>query len=326
MLGLLMGGVIMSNASWRWCLLVIAPIAIIAALIALRGIRESKSARKGSYDIPGAVTVTLGLVILVYGLSQAEINGWGSPFILACIGIAIMLLIAFVLIERRSSHPLLPLRVVMDRNRAAALVTSLLMGASIYGLFLFLTYYLQGSLNYSPLMTGLAFVPLSAMIFLSASFSGRLLRFVSTRLAMMIGLLLAALGILWLTRISVHSGYPMLLVAELVIGLGLGFVFVTINSIGLFGVKPSDAGAASALMNATEQIGGAIGLAVLNTVAVVATNSYLSQESRVSDHVAAANIYGYSVSFGVITLFVVIALVVIILGVRMNEQTASTES
>lgn len=324
-IGLIAGGVLTQYLSWRWCLLVNTPIALGAAFAATRLVRESRADGPSRYDLPGAVTATLGLVSLVYGVTQAETKGWSSVDTLAFLVVAVVMLTAFVVIESRSTHPLLPIRVVTERNRGGAYVASLLAGAALFGMFLFLTYYLQGTLGYSPLRTGFAFLPFSLGVIISATAASSLLTRVDPRWIMGSGLLMGSLGILWFTQLSVHSDYwTHVFPALVVMSLGLGLVFVPISSTALFGVAAADSGVASAMINTTQQIGGSIGTALLNTVAATATSSYLTSHGPKA--VSASLVHGYTVAFLVSAGFLAAALVTTLALVNSRHQDLSTEA
>lgn len=296
-IGLILGGVLTDSASWRWCLLVNVPVALVTAVCAVRLIRESRAEGAAHFDIAGAVTVTLGLVGLVYGFTKAESNGWGSSTTITYLHVAVALLAAFVVIEARSRHPLLPLHVVLDRNRGGAFLAALLSGTGLFGMFLFLTYYLQGTLHYSALKSGFAFLPFSLGIFVGAGLTSQLLPRIGPRRLMVPGLLLAAAGLLWFTRLSVNAGYALhVLPAELVVSVGMGLVFVTVASTALVGVDDRDAGVASAMVNTSQQVGGSLGTALLNTIAASATAHYM-----VAHHgaVQAGLVHGYRLAFAV---------------------------
>ncbi len=295
-IGLVLGGLLTTYASWRWTLLINVPIAIFAALAAVPVVRESRAeVDKRGYDVPGAATVTLGLLSLVYGFTRAQTDGWASPVTISLLSVAAVLLVAFVLIERRSEIPLLPLRVVLDRNRGGSFLASLLVGIALFGTFLFLTYYMQAVLGYSALKTGIAFLPFSGGFILSATLASSLLPRLGPRVLMSIGLLMGAIGMFWFAQIGVHADYVAhVLPPQLVTSIGLGFAFVPFSSTALIGVAPRDAGVASALVNATQQVGGAMGTALLNTIAASATASYLLAHSGNS---AQALVHGYSVGF-----------------------------
>ncbi len=327
-LGLIAGGVLTQFASWRWCLLVNTPIAIFAAIAAFRLIPESKSTNRGRYDLPGALTSTLGLVSLVYGVTEAETKGWASTTTIGLLVAAVVLLTAFVLIERSSKHPLLPLRVVTERNRGGAFLASALVGVALFGTFIFLTYYLQGptTLGYSPLRTGFAFLPFSVGVIVSATVASILLPRIAPRWVMSVGLVMAGAGMLWFTQLAAHSGYwPHVFPAEVVMSLGLGLVFVPVSSTALIGVAGSDSGVASAMINTTQQVGGSIGTALLNTIAVSATASYVVTHGRLA--ATAGLVHGYTVAYAVGALFLLIALAVTLTLVNARrEDLASTAS
>ena len=297
-IGLIMGGVLTQFASWRWCLLVNVPIAGVAALFAVPLIRESRAHGNTSYDLPGAATVTGGLVVLVYGFTRAAESGWLSGITLTCLGVAAVLLAAFVVIELRTKHPLLPLRVVLERNRGGSFLSSFMVGAGLLGMFLFLTYYFQGNLGYSALRAGFAFLPFSVGIIVAAGAASKILPRTGPRSLMTAGFAAAALGMVWLSRIGPHSSYAVhVLPAEILISLGMGLAFVPMSSTALFGVGQHDAGVASALVNTTQQVGGSLGTALLNTVAASVTATYLATRIHTHANQQAGTVHGYTVGF-----------------------------
>ena len=301
-IGLLLGGLLTEYASWRWTLLVSTPIAIIAAVAASRFLTESRAEGNTKYDLPGAITSTAGLVSLVYGFTKAASDGWDSGVTIAYLVAAVALLVAFVVIEMRSEHPLLPLRVVLDRNRGGAFLSALLIGVGLFGVFLFLTFYLQVTLGYSALMTGVAFLPFTFGIISGAGVSAALSR-VGPRLLMSGGLLLAAIGMAMLTRIGVDTSFwTHVLPAEFVISFGLGVVFGPMSNTALVGVADHDAGVASALINTTQQIGGSLGTALLNTIFTSSVAGYLTAHAAEATNPAfiqVATVHGYTVAFWV---------------------------
>jgi EmrB/QacA subfamily drug resistance transporter len=305
--GLLLGGVLTEYASWRWTLLVSTPIAIIAALAAVRFIGESRAEGNTRYDLPGAFTSTLGLVALVYGFTKASSDGWGATATVVSLVAAGLLLVAFVLIELRSAHPLLPMRVILERNRGGAFLAALLLGVGIFGVFLFLTFYLQITLGYSALQTGVAFLPFTIGIILGAGLSAQLLTRVGPRVLMSSGLLLAAVGLVLLTRIGVDTGFwSHVFPAELIISFGMGVTFGPMSNTALVGVADHDAGVASALINTTQQIGGSLGTALLNTIFTSAVASYLvahrhdiTSAAQLPALKAVATVHSYTVAFWV---------------------------
>jgi EmrB/QacA subfamily drug resistance transporter len=297
-IGLILGGALTQYASWRWTLLINVPIAIIAAVAAVRFVTESKSATRHGYDIPGAVTVTGGLLALVYAFTKAGVDGWSSTPTLAFFAAAAVLLTAFVLIEQRVAHPLLPLRIVLERNRGGSFLASLLVGTAMLGTFLSLTYYFQGTLHYSAMKSGLAFVPFSLGVILGATAASGLMPRFGARFVMLLGLVLGAIGLGVFTLLGVHTSYASLVLpAELIVSTGMGLSFVALSSTSLIGVAPTDAGVASALVNSTQQTGSTMGAALINTIATSATASYLAVHGKSAAAEVAGSIHGYTTAF-----------------------------
>jgi len=320
-IGLILGGSLTQYASWRWTLLINVPIAVFAAVAARRVVRESRSPARGGYDLVGATTVTAALFMLVYGFTTASTDGWAAPVTLGLLSASVVGLVAFVLIELRSAHPLFPMRVVLDRNRGGSFLTSLLVGCAMLGTFLFLTYFMQGTLHYSVVKTGFAFVPFSAGIIIGATLSSRLLPRVGPRALMITGLSAAALGLLLFTQVHVHSTYwTALLPAELIVSLGMGTTFVPMSSTALVGVEPRDAGVASALVNTTQQVGSSLGTALLNTVATSATVAFIVANRHVADVRQVAAVHGYATGFTVSAVLVAAAAVTAAVLVRARRQ------
>ncbi|MFI0999995.1 MFS transporter [Streptomyces galbus] len=283
--GLILGGFLTEYLDWRWTFFVNIPFAIVAALGAYFVIREPAGGRnRNPLDIPGVLLSTLGLVALVYGFTRAESEGWSDSLTIGMFVASGVLLLAFVLVESRVKAPLLPLRVVTERNRGGVYLSLGLAIIAMFGLFLFLTYYLQVVKGYTPVKTGFAFLPMIAgMITGSTQIGTRLMTRVAPRLLMGPGFLVAALGMLLLTRLEIGSSYAaVLLPAMILLGLGMGTAFMPAMSLATLGVEPRDAGVASAMVNTSQQVGGAIGTALLNTIAASATTSYIK------DHIASA--------------------------------------
>ena len=297
-IGLILGGALTEFASWRWTLLINVPIAILAAVGALRVVSESRSSANHGYDLPGAATVTGGLLALVYAFTKAGTDGWTSTTTLLLFAAAAVLLVGFVVIEMRVEHPLLPLRVVIDRNRGGSFLSSLLVGTAMLGTFLSLTYYFQGTLHYSALKSGFAFVPFSLGIITGATLASRLLPRFGPRAVMAGGLALATIGLVLFTTLDVHSAYvSVVLPAEVIVSFGMGLAFVAMSSTALIGVSPEDAGVASALVNATQQTGGSMGAALINTIATTATASYLATHGTSPAAQASGAVHGYTSAF-----------------------------
>jgi EmrB/QacA subfamily drug resistance transporter len=307
-IGLVLGGTLTQFASWRWTLLINVPIALITAFAVTRVIRESKAESRSGYDLPGAVTVTGGLFLLVYGFTTAATDGWGAPTTVGLLAASAALLIAFVTIEMRSPHPLLPMRVILDRNRGGAYLAALLVGSAMLGTFLFLTYFFQGTLHYSALTTGFAFLPFSGGIIVGAAFASRLLPRFGPRPLMVLGLLVATSGLLWFTRLGVDSTFfPHVLLPEILVSFGMGTAFVPMSSTALIGVDPKDAGVASALVNTTQQVGSSLGTALLNTIAASAAATYLAGHVHSLGEARQAVVHGYTTAFTVSAILLLLA-------------------
>ncbi len=297
-IGLIVGGILTEYASWRWCLLVNVPFALITVALAIPFVRESRAHGDTSYDIPGAVTATLGLVTLVYGITKAGEDGWTDPLTLGLFAVAVVLLVAFRVIETHTRNPLLPTRVVEDRNRGGAFLTMFLTAGGLFAMFLLLSYYFQGVLGYSALKSGFAFLPFSIGIIISAGLASQLLPRVGPRPLSTGGLVAATLGMLWLTQLDTTPQYLVhVLPAEILMSMGLGFVFVSLSATALFGVSPHDAGVASGLLNTTQQIGGSLGIAVMNTIAASATAAYITANGV--EATQAGVVHGFAVAFAV---------------------------
>ncbi|MGW1639051.1 MFS transporter [Streptomyces lavendulae] len=283
--GLILGGFLTEYLNWRWTFFVNIPFAIVAAAGAWMVIREPAGSRNAArLDVPGVILSTLGLVSLVYGFTRAESAGWSDAITVSLFVASAVLLLAFVAVESKVKSPLLPLRVLLERNRGGVYLSLGLAVIAMFGLFLFLTYYLQVVKGFSPVKTGFAFLPMIAgMITGSTQIGARLMTRVAPRLLMGPGFLLAGAGMLLLTQLEVGSSYPALILpAQLLLGLGMGTAFMPAMSLATYGVNPADAGVASAMVNTSQQVGGAIGTALLNTIAASATTAYLT------DHAAQA--------------------------------------
>jgi EmrB/QacA subfamily drug resistance transporter len=275
-IGLVAGGLLTEYASWHWTLLVNTPVAVIAVLLAIPFVRESRATGNTSYDIPGAITATLGLVSVVYGITKAGAEGWGATSTLSFLAIGVALLIVFIVIESKTSHPLLPLRILTNRNRGGAYLASFFIGVGLFAMFLFLTFFFQGVLGYSPLKSGLLFLPFSAGVVVSAGIASQLMPRVGPRWVTTGGFALAVLGMLMLLRLTPSSAYVGDILPSLIlISLGMGLIFVPLSAVSLYAVGDRDAGVASAVLNTSQQIGGSVGVAFLNTIAASATAAYI---------------------------------------------------
>jgi len=292
--GLVLGGLLTSYLSWRWTLFVNVPIGILVAALAPYALSES-TRQRGRFDLPGAITGTGGVALLVYGLSNATtgqngISHWGDTKVIVSLVAAALLLAGFALIEWRSRHALMPLRVLADRNRSGAYLTMLALATAMFGIFFFLTIFLQNVLGYSPLKAGLAALPFAAVIVVMSGIVSQVVGRTGARPLMLAGGAITAGGMYWFSHISEHSTYlSNLLGPMLVTSAGLGLLFVPISMVALTRVRGEDSGVASSLLNTGQQVGGAIGLAALGTVTWTAvSNSVKHQVSQAAAAAAAA--------------------------------------
>jgi predicted MFS family arabinose efflux permease len=298
--GLILGGVLTQYLSWRYTLYVNLIFAAFAIVGALAWIRSSRPATRPPLDWPGTVLASAGLFLIVFGFSRAETAGWAAPLTLTCLVAGPLLLAAFVAAERRSAHPLLPLRVILDRTRGGSYAVLGLTGIALFGVFLFLTYYLQEVKGYSPVTSGLLFLPFVGGILVTSTVSTVALPRVGPRALIASGLLLSTGAMAYLTQLTATSSYAaIILPAEIVLGMGFGVIFaVTINT-ATAGVRRQDAGVASAMVNTMQQVGGSIGLSALSTVALTATASYLAAHHTGPLAPAIAATHGYTTAFAV---------------------------
>jgi EmrB/QacA subfamily drug resistance transporter len=297
--GLLLGGVLTEYASWRWCLYVNLGFAIPAACAATALLHHLPRKAMPSLDIPGVITASAGLFSLVYGFSNAETTSWGNPLTVGFLCAGVVILALFVMIEQRVSNPLVPLRIVTDRTRAGAYLAVLLSGAGVFGAFLFLTYYMQQTLGYSPVKTGLAFLPMTGVLMLSAAIaSNRVLPRVGPKPVVAVGSLLAAGGMLTLTKLGVTASYAAdVLPGVLLVGAGMGCVMAVGMSTATLGVRTEDSGVASSLVNTGQQIGGSLGTALLSTFATTAATHYMQGRPHTPAVAAHAAVHGYTTAF-----------------------------
>jgi EmrB/QacA subfamily drug resistance transporter len=327
-LGLVLGGMITEWFSWRWVLFVNVPIGIVVLLITPRFVAETPR-RPGRLDLAGALTSTAGMSALVYGFIKASQSGWSDRLTLGSFAAAALLLVSFVLIETRSEQPITPLRLFTDRSRTASFVVRLLLVAGMFGMFFFLTQFVQEILGLSPLLAGTAFLPMTLALFAVSRLAPVLLSRFGAKPLMVAGLIPALAGMAWLSQLSAGSTYlsgvlgPMLL-----LGGGMGIAFVPLTLTSLAGVAPEDSGAASGMVNVTQQVGGALGLAILVTVFGSASRSAARHPLPHAGQVAQAHhvlIHGMATSFLVAAIFDLCALLVVLFAIRARrpEQAAS---
>jgi EmrB/QacA subfamily drug resistance transporter len=339
--GLVLGGLLTTYASWRWVFFVNVPIGILIAASAPRVLTESPRL-PGRIDWAGAVTGCGGVALLVYGLSKAAtgadgVSHWGDAQVVASLTTAVVLLVSFVLIEMRSSHPLLPMRVLADRNRAGALLIMLCIATGLFGVFFFLTLFIQTVLGYSPIRAGIAFLPFAVGVVIGSALASPLVARIGPRPLISAGAAMVAGGMFWYSRLTEHAGYAShLLGPTLVSSFGLGLVFVPLALVALHKVAEQDSGVASSLLNTAQQVGGAIGLALLGTVAWTAVaNSVRTQvaaaakagqplpkpgtppPASIYDH---ALTVGFSRAFAVAAGIALLALLIAIATIRVRRQ------
>ncbi|MCU1589952.1 MAG: Drug resistance transporter EmrB/QacA subfamily [Frankiales bacterium] len=317
-IGLIAGGALTEYLSWRWTLLVNTPIALIVAAASLPLLKESRAEGNRHFDLPGAILATSGLALLVYGFTEASVHGWVSGLTIGLLAVAVTILLTFVAWERRAKNPMLPLRVILDRNRGGSYLAFFLGTLAMFSVFLFLTYYFQGVLGYSALKAGVAFLPFPIGIITSSTIASRTLPRFGPRVLATAGFSLAGLGMLWLTQLPADSSYLLHVVPAMVlISLGMGHVFVPLSSTALLGVPNHDAGAASALVNTMQQMGGSLGVAFLNTIATSSTASYARAHGGISH---AAVVHGFTSAFTISVGILVLAALVVVSLIRPERR------
>jgi len=325
-IGLISGGMLTQWASWRWVLFVNVPIGLAVLAVGASVLPET-ARRKGRFDLAGALTSTIGVGALVYGFVRAASSGWSDTVTVSAFVLGVVLLVAFVRTELRAEQPITPLRLLTNASRSGANVARGLLFAGMFGMFFFLTQFLQDVLGYSPLQAGFAFLPVPLTVFASSQLASRVLisRFSSKALTL-IGISLSATGLLLATQLSAGSSYPQILASLVLFGAGNGLSFVTLTTAALAGVAPQDAGAASGLVNVTQQLGGTLGVAVLVTVFGSASKYAASHPVPGANPLAQLNhvfVYGADHAFVAATLFLVAAIVLVAAVVRSPKPTAA---
>ena len=327
--GLLMGGALTELASWRWVFFVNLPVGIVTLAMALRYVPESRveNARR-SFDLAGAVTVTTGLIVLVYAIVKAQTYGWGSGRTLGLGAVAVALLATFVAIEHRSKAPLMRLSIFRVRTLAVADTVLLLLASGMFGMFFFASLYIQQILGYSPVKAGLAFLPVTAVIMLGAALAQQGIRRFGVRNVGAVGIAMASAGLFVLTQLPVHGSYvDDLLPGLLPLGLGLGLAFVPITLLGTSGVREQDNGLASGLFNTAQQVGGSLGLAILSTLAASQAANVLHGTSSAA--ITVARVSGYHVAFLAAAIMLAAGAVILVVALRkthMREVEAAIEA
>ncbi len=321
-LGLLLGGALVDVSSWRWVLFVNVPIGVAVLAIAPFVLPRTPG-HGGRLDVPGAVTVSAGMASLVYGLVRAPDAGWLAGSTLAAFAVAVVLLAAFVVIEAKSAQPVLPLRFLADRNRAGGYGVMLLLGASMLSLIFFLTQFLQEVLHYSPVVAGVAYLPIPVMVGGTGLVVSRLVKRFGTRPFVVVGPAVVAVGLAWVSFVTASSGYGSVFGPLVLVGLGMGLSFVPLTLNAVSSVARHESGLASALLNTSQQVGGSLGLAALVTVAATATRDALRHASAAGHGAAAlhaaattASVHGYQVAFRTGAAAAALAFVIAVVAVR----------
>jgi EmrB/QacA subfamily drug resistance transporter len=326
--GVLMGGILTDTLGWEWVLFVNFPIGLAAAFAAPRFLRESRVDAEGrNFDTLGAISVTGGLVVLVYALVKANDYGWSSLTTLLLLGVAALLIAGFVAIESRSKAPLVPLKFFSIRTVTSANAIGVLVGASLFAMFYFISLYLQQVLGYSPLKTGVAYLPLAVGIIISAGIASVLVERVGVKPTLLSGLALVVAGLLLFRGVSVHGQYVSdVLIPSVVVAFGLGMSFVPMTIAAVAGVGDDEAGLASGLINTSQQIGGALGLAVLSAVATSRTDAVMQAAHGAGSALPGALTEGFQNAFAVGAIFAAVAIVLGALLLRGREVAAQTET
>jgi len=330
--GLLLGGALTQALSWRWCLYVNLVIALPTALISLRVLVNHVGPVRPKIDVPGVLASSGGLFALVYGFSNAETNSWTAPITVVALAASVVLLVCFLLIEGRVEHPLLPLSVVWDRGRGGAFGSIALAGAAVFGVFLFLTYFMQSDLRLSPLTTGVAFLPMTGLIVLtSTTAQTQLVPRIGPKPLIIAGMTLGLVGMLLLTRLSPSSDYVGdILPSLLLVGLAMGLIVAPSFGTATLGVDPSEAGVASAMVNTAQQVGGSVGTSLLSTLFFSSAAAFARNHAHIVNAHAVATVHGYTTAFwwsaGIFAVGLLVALVVFPSGARRPERQPATSA
>jgi EmrB/QacA subfamily drug resistance transporter len=331
-LGLLLGGALTQAISWRWCLDVNLAIAVPTAVVALKLLRNERRPGRAPIDLPGVALGSAGLFALVYGFSNAETSSWSDPITIVALAASAILLTGFVALERRVQHPLLPLHIVWDRARGGAYATIALAGSAVFAVFLFLTYYMQDDLGFSPLKTGLGFLPMTVMIVLTAvTVQTRVLHRTGAKPLVMTGMTLGLIAMILFTRLTPDGAYATHVLPGLVLtGLAMGCVFAPAFSTATLGVQSADAGIASAMVNTSQQVGGSVGTALLSTIFASAAASYASGHLKAAGLAGAASVHGYTTAFdwaaAIFGLGLLVALVILPTDGAARARTAQAQA
>lgn len=322
--GLLVGGILTEFTSWHWTLGINVPIALTAMLLAIPFVRESRASGDTRYDLPGAFSATLGLLLLVFAITKIESDGVFGFTTLTCFGVSFVLLLVFIAIERKSSHPLLPLPLIWNRNRGGAYIASFSIGLGLFAMFLFLSFFAQSILGYSPLVAGFFILPFSVGMVFGAALASYLLATFGPRYVTLAGFCLVTVALAPFTQLSPNTPYLAIIFPALIImSVGLALILVPVSATALYGVGDHDAGIASSVLNTAQQIGGSIGVALLNTIAASTTAALIiAHDLSTSD--SQASVAGFRVAFVWSTGILATATVVWALCVRISKSDMSS--
>jgi EmrB/QacA subfamily drug resistance transporter len=325
--GVLLGGILTDGPGWEWVLWINVPVALVAAALAPRLILESRSeSATRQFDTAGAVSVTAGLSLLVYAIVDANDAGWGSTQTIGLLALSAALIAAFIAIELRSQAPLVPFRIFRLRTLTGANAVGLLVGGSLFSMFFFMTLYMQEVLGYSPIEAGLSYLPLSLMVIVAAGVAAQLVTRVGFKPVLAIGMALIAAALLWFSQVSVDGGFATdILGPSLLAAVGLGFAFVTTTIAAVSGVREQESGLASGLINTSQQIGGALGLAVLATIANSRTDDVLASASGARPDVTNALNDGFQAAFVGGAAIALLGLVLTLVLIRSRDNRAHVQ-
>jgi EmrB/QacA subfamily drug resistance transporter len=347
--GLLLGGVLTEYADWRWCFWVNVPVAVVAIVAAIPFVPESRAPGDSRYDVPGALLITVGLASVVYGFTRVAqtsqsnaakgltASGWSDPWALTAIGLGVLLVAAFVVVELRVRNPLLPMRLVLDRNRGGAYLTSTLVGAGLIGAFFFLSLYFQQVLHYTPIQAGFASLPTTLGVLVSAGVASGLVPRIGPKPLMVAGGVLAAGGLFLMSFVGVGTSFwALAFPGQLLLGLGLGFTFVPLSNLALVGAGAHDAGAASAVLQAVQQVGASIGTALLATISVATITSAVAANPSLLQKIgpgpqdvvpgAAAQVEGYTTAFQWAAALLVVGALVSAVLIKATREDLPTDA
>ena len=325
--GVLLGGILTQEIGWQWIFYVNVPIGSLVVLATFFILTPSLSEdEKRGFDIPGAITLTASLVLMVFALVKSTSWGWASVNTIGTLAVALILLVAFILIEQRTTAPLVPLSIFGNRSLSVSNLVSLALGASIFSMFYFLSLYMQQVLGYSALRTGVGYLTIAFAIIIAAGAAQALVARLGVRNVMTVGMVLASGGLVYFTQISPHGTYlGTLLPGFLLAGVGLGLSFVPVTIGAVSGVTPDEAGVASGLITTTQQIGGALGVAVLSTIAVSATTRFASSHGHGQQDVIAGLNHGFSIAFWFGAVFAAVGAVIAFFGMSRSHASASVD-